>query len=184
MLIVVFRIYTVSIFDNIGSDLMLKKAKSKAASLIGQKAPSLALPATGSQLIDLADIKGQIVVLYFYPRDRTPGCTLEGQDFTRLAKKFKKCGATILGVSADSIKSHESFRNTCKIEVDLIEDTEQKLSKAFDVIQMKSLYGKQYLGIERSTFVIDQKSVIRAEWRKVRALGHAEEVLEFVKTLV
>lgn len=160
------------------------KSGSKARSMIGLKAPSLALSATSDQVVNLSLMKKQIVVLYFYPKDKTPGCTLEGQDFTRLRKKFEKNGAHVFGVSSDSLRSHESFRKSCQISIDLIGDADQKLAKAFDVIQMKSLYGKNYLGIERSTFVIDQKSVVRAEWRKVKVLGHAEEVLKFVESLV
>ena len=158
-------------------------AGPKAKSLIGSLAPDVECEVTGEQKINLQNLKGSIVVLYFYPKDKTPGCTLEGQEFTRLKAKFKKLGAQIFGVSADSLKSHESFQKTCGLKIDLIADSDQKLCKAFNVIQMKSLYGRQYLGIERSSFVIDQKSVIRAEWRKLKVAGHAESVLDFVKNL-
>ncbi len=158
---------------------MAKDAKS----MIGRVVPALKRVATGEQIINLRELKPKIIVLYFYPRDKTPGCTLEGQEFTRLKAQFKKYGAIILGVSGDSLKSHESFQEACGIGVDLIEDSDQKLCKAFDVIQMKNLYGKKYLGIERSTFVIDQNSIIQAEWRKLKVPGHAEAVLDFVKSL-
>ncbi len=151
--------------------------------MIGKKAPAIELPATNDQKINLQKLKGSKVVLYFYPKDKTPGCTLEGQDFSKLKSQFKKQGAVVFGVSRDSVKMHESFKDSCGLSVELIEDKDEKLCRAFDVIQMKSLYGKKYEGIERSTFVIDEKGVIQAEWRKVKVKGHADIVLEYVSRL-
>ena len=156
---------------------------SLAKSMIGLKAPAIELPATNDQQINLQKIKDVKVVLYFYPKDKTPGCTLEGQDFSKLKALFKKHGAQIFGVSKDTIKMHEAFKESCGLSIDLIEDKDEKLCRAFDVIQMKSLYGRKYEGIERSTFVIDEKGIVRAQWRKVKVAGHADSVLEFIKTM-
>jgi len=161
----------------------VKKAKGSAKSMLGQAVPSIELLATGSQKINLQKLKGTKVVLYFYPRDKTPGCTLEGHEFTKLKAEFSKNDTQVFGVSADSLQSHESFKESCGFKVDLIEDKDQKLCRAFDVIQMKNMYGRKYEGIERSTFVIDEKGIVHGEWRKVKVPGHAQEVLNFVKTL-
>lgn len=122
------------------------------------------------------------VVLYFYPKDNTPGCTLEGQDFRRLYKDFQKAGAEIVGVSQDSISSHEKFKSKCDFPFELLSDENGSVCKAFDVIQMKNMYGREFEGIERSTFLI-QNGVIKKEWRKVKVDGHAKEVLDAVKAL-
>ncbi len=160
-----------------------KKTKSIEYKLkIGDHAPDLEIPATSGQTLSVTDFKGKGLVLYFYPKDNTPGCTLEGQDFKRLEKKFKAAGVSILGVSKDSLKAHEKFKEKCGFPFELLSDEDGKLCKAFDVIQMKSLYGRKFEGIERSTFVIDSKGVVRGEWRKVKVAGHAEEVLDFVKS--
>jgi len=155
----------------------------EAKSMVGQAAPSIILPATGGQNLSLADFKGRRVVLYFYPKDNTPGCTLEGYDFKRLERDFSSADTVILGVSKDRMKAHEGFKSKCGFPFELLSDEEEKLCRAFDVIQMKSLYGRKFLGIERSTFVIDRDGKVVREWRKVKVNGHAEEVLDYVRTL-
>lgn len=146
-------------------------------------APDISLPATGDQTINLAGLKGQPVVVYFYPKDSTPGCTNETRDFGTLHPEFEKLGCTVFGVSRDSIKSHENFRAKLETPFHLISDADEALCNAFDVIKMKNMYGKQVRGIERSTFVIDKDGNICQEWRKVKVDGHAAAVLDFVKTL-
>jgi peroxiredoxin Q/BCP len=150
---------------------------------IGKPVPDISLPATGEQELSLADFKGENVVLYFYPKDSTPGCTREGLDFNDNRLKFRRQKTVILGVSRDSVKSHENFRQKQGFKFDLLSDPDEKLCKAFDVIKMKNMYGKKVRGIERSTFLIDKKGVLREEWRKVSVDGHAEEVLDAVKQL-
>lgn len=154
---------------------------SKAS--INKKVPAFNLPATGDKNIRLSDLKGKNIVLYFYPRDSTPGCTREGQDFRDNIRKFRARNTVIIGVSRDGIKSHDKFRAAQGLPFDLIADEEEKLCKLFDVIKMKNMYGKKVRGIERSTFLIDEKGILRKEWRKVKVEGHAEEVLEAVKEL-
>lgn len=139
--------------------------------------------ATGGKNIRLKDLRGKNVVLYFYPKDNTPGCTLEGQDFRDLHDKFKRQKTVILGVSKDSIASHERFRDKQGFPFDLLSDPDEKLCKKFDVIKEKSMYGKKYLGVERSTFLIDSAGKLRREWRKVKVKGHAQEVLDAVKEI-
>jgi thioredoxin-dependent peroxiredoxin len=139
--------------------------------------------ATGDKKIRLKDLRGQNVVLYFYPKDSTPGCTTEGRDFAALHAKFRRQDTVIFGVSRDSIASHEKFKEKQGFPFDLISDPDEKLCKQFDVIHEKSLYGKKFLGIVRSTFLIDADGKLRGEWRKVKVKGHAEEVLEAVKAL-
>ncbi len=148
---------------------------------IGRKVPAFNLPATGDKNIKLSDLKGKKIVLYFYPRDSTPGCTLEGQDFRDNIRKFRARKTVILGVSRDSIKSHENFRTKQSFPFDLISDAEEKLCAIFDVIKEKNMYGKKVLGVERSTFLIDEQGILRCEWRKVKVDGHVEEVLQAVK---
>ena len=139
--------------------------------------------ATRGKTIRLKDLRGQNVVLYFYPKDSTPGCTTEGRDFSRLHAKFRRQKTIVLGVSRDSIASHEKFRAKQEFPFDLISDPDEKLCKAFDVIHEKSLYGRKFMGVVRSTFLIDKAGKLREEWRKVKVAGHAEEVLEAVKAL-
>ncbi|TNF35160.1 MAG: peroxiredoxin [Gammaproteobacteria bacterium] len=148
---------------------------------IGKKVPNFTLPATGEQTISLKDLQGSNVVLYFYPKDSTPGCTREGQDFRDHHSKFKRASTVILGVSRDSIKSHENFKAKQNFPFELLSDADETLCSLFDVIKMKNMYGKQVRGIERSTFLIDSKGVLRQEWRKVKVDGHAEEVLAAAK---
>ena len=126
-------------------------------------------------------MRGKKVVLYFYPKDSTPGCTTEGQDFRDLHAKFKRQNAVIFGVSRDSIASHEKFKATQKFPFELLSDPEEVLCKKYDVIHEKSLYGRKFMGLVRSTFLIDEKGKLRQEWRKVKVKGHAAEVLEAVK---
>src|SRR5690606_18532908 len=130
----------------------------------------------------LADYAGQWLVLYFYPKDSTPGCTTEGRDFNALLPKFRKLGATVLGVSRDSVRSHGNFRDRQGFDFHLVSDPDEKLCRAFDVIKPKKLYGREFIGIERSTFLIDPDGVVRAAWRKVKVPGHAAAVLDRLKT--
>ncbi len=150
---------------------------------IGKQAPKFSLPATGDQTLSLADFKGRKLVLYFYPKDSTPGCTKEGQAFSALYPKFQAADCEILGVSRDGVKSHENFKAKQGFPFELLSDKEETLCQAFDVIKEKNMYGRKVLGIERSTFLIDPKGVLRAEWRKVKVDGHAEEVLAAVQGL-
>ncbi|NNE59292.1 MAG: peroxiredoxin [Woeseia sp.] len=140
-------------------------------------------PATSDQAFRLKALRGKNVVLYFYPKDATPGCTTEGQDFRDLNAKFKRQNTVIFGVSRDSIASHEKFKAKHRFPFELLSDENEAVCRKFDVIQQKSLYGKKFMGIERSTFLIDEDGKLRAEWRKVRVKGHADEVLQKVKEL-
>ena len=149
----------------------------------GGKLPEFKLPANGGREVSLKDYKGKKLVVYFYPRDNTPGCTLEGQEFTALYKEFTKAGADIVGVSKDSVKSHDNFCAKFGFPYTLLSDADGKLCDAFGAIVEKSMYGKKYMGIERSTFLVDAKGVLRQEWRKVKVNGHAEAVLAAVKAL-
>jgi len=150
---------------------------------IGKASPAFSLAATGEKTISLKDLKGQHVVLYFYPRDSTPGCTQQGQQFRELYKKFVAEDAVILGVSRDSMRSHENFKAREGFPFDLLSDPEEIACQAYDVIKEKNMYGKKVLGIERSTFLIDKKGILRKEWRKVKVPGHAIEVLAELKSL-
>ena len=150
---------------------------------VGKRVPAFSLPATGNQTIKSSNLKGSTVVLYFYPKDSTPGCTREGQDFRDQHAKFRRNGAVVLGVSRDSIKSHENFKAKQGFQFELLSDADETLCKIFDVIKMKNMYGKQVRGIERSTFLIDAKGVLRQEWRKVKVDGHVDEVLAAVKAI-
>jgi peroxiredoxin Q/BCP len=151
---------------------------------IGDKLPDLTLPASGGRTLSLRkDFKGEALVVYFYPKDNTPGCTLEGQDFAALHAKFKKAGVEILGVSRDSVKSHDNFCTKYGFPFALLSDPDELACKAFDVIREKTLYGRKYLGVDRSTFLFDARGVLRREWRTVKVKGHAAEVLEAAKAL-
>ncbi len=145
--------------------------------------PSITLAATGGSQITLNEIKASSVIIYFYPKDSTPGCTTEGQDFRDHFNDFKRLGATILGVSRDSIKSHENFKAKQNFPFELLSDADETLCKAFDVIKEKNMYGRQYMGIERSTFLFNNKGKLVKEWRKVRVKGHVDEVLQAVNDL-
>jgi peroxiredoxin Q/BCP len=139
------------------------------------------LPATGGEEFRLSAVKSRRVVLYFYPKDNTPGCTIEGTQFRELHPRFVKAGASVYGISRDSVKSHENFKAKMGFPFDLLSDESEKICKQFGVMKMKNLYGKKIRGIERSTFVLDQDRVIRREWRGVKIPGHAQEVLAFVE---
>lgn len=154
-----------------------------ATAVIGKSVPQFSLPATGEQTISLKSLKGKQVVLYFYPKDNTPGCTREGQDFRDNMAKFKRQNTVILGVSRDSLRAHENFKAKQKFPFDLLSDEDEKLCNIFDVIKMKNMYGKKVRGIERSTFLIDKNGKLQQEWRKVKVDGHVEEVLSAVKQL-
>ncbi|MFV5215739.1 peroxiredoxin [Azonexus caeni] len=145
--------------------------------------PDFALPATSGTSFRLADQAGRIVVIYFYPKDSTPGCTTEGQNFRDLHAQFSAAGAVVLGVSRDSLKAHENFKAKQSFPFELGSDADEAVCNLFGVIKQKMMYGKQCRGIERSTFVIDRNGVLRREWRGVKVAGHAQEVLDFVKTL-
>ncbi len=148
----------------------------------GDKVPSFKVPDSTGAMRSLTEFKGKYLVLYFYPKDNTPGCTQEGQDFKRLYSQFQKAGCEILGISKDSVRSHAGFRGKHGFPFELLSDSDEVLCRAFDVIQMKSLYGRKFEGVERSTFVVGRDGKVLKEWRKVKVNGHAEEVLEFVKS--
>jgi len=151
---------------------------------IGEAIPDFEAAATRNKTIRLSEYKGEKnVVLYFYPKDSTPGCTTEGQDFRDNYRKFTSRKTVILGVSRDSLKSHENFRSKQEFPFDLISDPDEALCNLMDVMKMKNMYGKKVRGIERSTFLIDKDGILRNEWRKVKVKGHVEEVLEAVKNL-
>ena len=150
---------------------------------VGKKVPDFSLPATGDKTVRLKDLRGKNVVIYFYPKDSTPGCTTEGRDFSENHRKFSRAGTVILGVSRDSLKSHENFKAKQEFPFDLLSDADEKVCKMFDVIKEKNMYGRKVLGIERSTFLIDKEGRLNKEWRKVRVKGHVDEVLDAAKAL-
>jgi len=150
---------------------------------VGKKVPEFSRPATGGSEWQLGAAAGKTLVLYFYPKDLTSGCTTQSQNFRDLYAKFKRAGVQIVGVSRDSLKSHDKFREKENLPFELLSDEDESLCKLFDVIREKSLYGRKYMGVDRSTFLIDSQGVLRREWRKVKVPGHAEEVLEAAKAL-
>ena len=150
---------------------------------IGDLIPDLTVATTKNEALKLRDLKGKNLILYFYPKDNTPGCTTQGQDFRDHYKAFQKADTEILGVSRESIRSHNNFINKYEFPFDLISDPDEVLCKAFDVIKEKNMYGKKYMGIERSTFVFNAKGELLHEVRKVKVKGHVNEILEMVKTL-
>lgn len=145
---------------------------------VGNRVDKFTLPATGEQNLSLSDFKGGKLVIYFYPRDNTPGCTREGQDFHELYAQFKAAGTDILGVSRDSVKTHENFRNKQGFPFHLLSDKDETLCRQFDVIHEKNMYGRKVMGIVRSTFLLDAEGILQQEWRKVRVAGHAQAVLD------
>jgi peroxiredoxin Q/BCP len=149
---------------------------------IDKKAPAFTLEGTAGEW-SLKDGAGAAVVIYFYPKDNTSGCTQEGLDFSALQPQFRKAKATLLGISPDSVASHQKFKDKMKFTFELLSDPDQTVCKLYDVIQEKSMYGRKYLGVERSTFLIDAKGVLRHEWRKVKVKGHADAVLAAVQAL-
>ena len=148
----------------------------------GKSVKDFSLPSTGGTF-RLSALRGSTVVLYFYPRDSTPGCTTEGMQFRDLHRKFVDAGALVFGVSRDSLKSHENFKAKMKFPFELLSDAEERACAQFGVIKMKNMYGRKVRGIERSTFVIDQTGALAREWRGVKVPGHAQEVLDFAKAL-
>ncbi len=149
----------------------------------GKKIPSFNAEATSGKEIEFKNLLGRPIVLYFYPKDSTPGCTLEGEDFRDNYQRFRQQQATIFGISRDNLNSHEKFKSKYNFPFELITDPDEKLCKLFDVIKEKNMYGKKYIGIERSTFLIDAQGVLRKEWRKVKVKGHVNDVLNAVKEL-
>lgn len=151
---------------------------------LNKPVPDFSAPATGDQTISLSDFSGRKnLVIYFYPKDNTPGCTTEGQDFRDRHQAFADEDTVILGVSRDGLKAHDNFRAKFEFPFDLISDKDETLCQLFDVIKLKKLYGKEYMGIDRSTFLIDKQGVLRQEWRGVKVKDHADEVLAAVKGL-
>lgn len=148
-----------------------------------QAVPDFSIPSSQDEELRLKDLKGQKVVLYFYPKDNTPGCSLQAQEFNKLLPQFKKINARVFGISRDSLKSHDKFIAKFDLKFPLLSDEDEKLCELFDVIKEKNMYGKKVMGIERSTFVIDEKGKLVGEFRKVKAEGHAKEILDFVRTL-
>lgn len=151
--------------------------------VLGKQVPDIELPATGDQSIKLSDYSGKYLILYFYPKASTPGCTQEGLDFSVAIAKFRRQSAVILGASRDTVKAQENFKTKQGFPFELLSDTDEVLCDAFDVIKMKNMYGKQVRGIERSTFLIDPDGVLRKEWRGVKVKGHVDEVLQALKDL-
>jgi peroxiredoxin Q/BCP len=154
-----------------------------ASLAIGKKIADFTLPATGGQDISLSDLSGRNVVVYFYPKDNTSGCTTEGQDFRDRINTFRRHNTTVLGISRDSIRSHENFKARQQFPFELLSDADEKVCRAFDVIREKNMYGRKVMGIERSTFLIDAHGRLRQEWRKVKVAGHVDAVLEAVRAL-
>jgi len=151
--------------------------------LSGKKCPKFKADATSDKVISNETFKNKNVVIYFYPKDSTPGCTTEGQDFRDNYKKFKKLNTDILGISRESIKSHENFKSKQDFPFELLSDPDEKVCKAFDVMKLKSMYGREYIGVDRSTFLVNSAGKIIKEWRGVKVKGHALEVLNAVKEL-
>ena len=158
-------------------DAFNSKIGSMNKPVVGKRAPAFSLPTTAGGEFSLKDTVGQKLVLYFYPKDNTPGCTQEGADFASLAKSFAKARTTIVGISGDSLDSHQKFKAKMKFPFELLADEDRSVCQLYDVIREKNLYGRKFMGIERSTFLIDAKGLLSREWRKVRVKGHAEEVL-------
>ena len=150
---------------------------------LGKVVPALKLPATGDQTIDLKSLRGKNIVVYFYPKDSTPGCTTEGQDFAANHAKFKRLNTIILGISRDTVASHEKFRAKYNFPFDLLSDADEKACSIFDVIKEKNMYGRKVMGIERSTFLIDTKGKLIREWRKVKVKEHVDGVLAVIRDL-
>jgi thioredoxin-dependent peroxiredoxin len=150
---------------------------------LGEKVPDVALSITGGHPAKLSHFRGKHLVLYFYPRDNTPGCTSEGEDFRDQYRRFQRHKTEILGVSRDNLASHEKFKSKYKFPFDLVSDEGEDLCKLFDVIREKTLYGRKYLGVDRSTFLIDKDGVLRREFRGVKVTGHVQEVLETIEKL-
>lgn len=152
-------------------------------SLEGKKCPQFLGDATGGAALSNKDFVDKNLIIFFYPKDNTPGCTLEGQDFRDNHKEFSKLNTEILGVSRDSLKSHENFKEKQDFPFQLLSDPDEKMCKSFDVMREKSMYGKKYIGVDRSTFLINTRGIIVKEWRSVKVKGHVDEVLEALRGL-
>ncbi len=150
---------------------------------IGQPSPDFSLPATDDQTLSLADFGGRNVVLFFYPKASTPGCTQEGQDFRDLLGEFEAANTAVIGISRDSVRAQQNFKDKYDFNFPLLADTEETVCSLFGVIKEKNMYGRKVMGVERSTFLIDAGGTLRREWRGVKVKGHAEEVLEAVRQL-
>jgi len=150
---------------------------------LGSKVPDFCLPATGGREIALSDYLGKRVVVYFYPKDSTPGCTTEGQDFRDSIHTFRRRNTVILGISRDSVKAHENFKSRQQFPFDLLSDKDEQACRLFDVIREKTMYGRKVMGVERSTFLIDERGILRREWRKVSVAGHVAAVLDAIREL-
>jgi peroxiredoxin Q/BCP len=151
--------------------------------MLGKPVADFSLPSTGNTTFKLSGTRGSKVVLYFYPKDNTPGCTTQGSDFRDLHTQFKRAGTQVFGISRDSVKSHEGFKAKMKFPFELLSDPDEAVCGAFGVMKLKNMYGRKVRGIERSTFVLDEKGVLAREWRGVKVPGHVQEVLNFVKAL-
>jgi len=151
--------------------------------MLGKPVPDFSLPSTGGNTFRMSEHRGKRLVLYFYPKDNTPGCTSEGADFRERYSEFKRLGCEVLGISRDSLRSHEGFKAKMQFPFELLADPDEKVCAQFAVMKQKNMYGKKVRGIERSTFVIDEKGKLAREWRGVKVPGHVEEVLSFVKAL-
>ncbi|MFJ4606706.1 peroxiredoxin [Pseudomonas atacamensis] len=153
------------------------------AVVIDQPVADFTAPATSGQTVSLSELKGKQVVIYFYPKDSTPGCTTQGQGFRDLYAAFKAANTEVFGISRDSLKSHENFKGKQEFPFELISDKDEAVCQLFDVIKLKKLYGKEYLGVDRSTFLIDKDGVLRQEWRGVKVPGHVDAVLAAAEAL-
>lgn len=151
--------------------------------VVGQLVPNFTASATSETTLSLSELQGKNLIIYFYPKDNTPGCTTEGQNFRDLYNEFKDTNTEILGVSRDSMRTHENYKAKHSFPFELISDPDEALCNHFDVIKLKKLYGKEYMGIERSTFLIDSEGILRQEWRKVKVKGHVDEVLIAAKSI-
>lgn len=162
---------------------MSPESRGAQAPVVGRRAPDFSAPATGGRIVKLSALRGQNLVLYFYPRDNTPGCTREGQEFRDQYPAFQACNALVFGVSRDGMKAHERFRERQGFPFDLLSDEDEELCQLFAVLRDKNMYGRMVRGIERSTFLIDARGILRKEWRKVKPAGHAAEVLDALREL-
>ena len=149
----------------------------------GEGAPDFCLPSDEGKEVCLKDLRGKWVVLYFYPKDNTPGCTREAEDFSERIEEFRKLGAEVLGVSPDSVESHRRFKEKKNLKVTLLSDEEKEILKAYGVWQKKKMFGKEYYGVVRTTYLIDPEGVVRKVWKRVKVKGHADDVLETLKRL-
>ena len=160
-----------------------KKGLKEPPEMLGKPVPDFSLPSTGGNSFQLSSQRGSRLVLYFYPKDNTPGCTTEGADFRDSHKAFRRANCEVFGISRDSLGSHQRFKEKMKFPFELLADPDEAVCKRFGVMKLKNMYGKQVRGIERSTFVVDKEGVLAREWRGVKVPGHVQEVLNFVKAL-